>query len=67
MSDRLPPVYGLYLALSVLCQASAAVLAARRELGDRATVQLFSALRRDGIDEAREVLDRWLTRAGTAK
>lgn len=26
MSARLPPVYGLYLALSVLCQASAAVL-----------------------------------------
>jgi len=48
-------------------QASAAVLAARRELGDRATVQLFSAIRRDGIDEARDVLDRWLTGGGTAK
>jgi GTP-binding protein len=28
--------------------------------GDRVSVQLFSALKRQGIDEAHEVLDRWL-------
>ncbi|MDH4108367.1 MAG: ribosome biogenesis GTP-binding protein YihA/YsxC [Gammaproteobacteria bacterium] len=41
-------------------QASAALLAARRELGARATVQLFSATRREGVDEARAALDACL-------
>ncbi|NND53433.1 MAG: YihA family ribosome biogenesis GTP-binding protein [Gammaproteobacteria bacterium] len=36
------------------------LLKVRRELGDAATVQLFSALKRDGEDEARKVLDAML-------
>jgi len=43
-------------------QASAAYNAVRKELGDAATVQLFSALDRHGVDEAREALERLLGR-----
>jgi GTP-binding protein len=45
---------------SVKGQAAAAVLEVRKELGDRATVQQFSALKRQGEQEAREVLERFL-------
>jgi GTP-binding protein len=45
-------------------QAGNALLAVRRELGDRASVQLFSALKRQGEQEARGVLERFLD--GTA-
>jgi GTP-binding protein len=38
-------------------QASSALLNVRKELGDRASVQLFSATNRQGVDEAREMLE----------
>jgi GTP-binding protein len=41
-------------------QASTALLEVRKALGDAATAQLFSALRKTGLDEARDVLERWL-------
>ncbi len=41
-------------------QAANALLDVRRTLEDRATVQLFSALKRDGEDEARKVLEDFL-------
>ena len=41
-------------------QAKSALLQVRKELGDAATVQLFSALNRSGAEEAREVLERFL-------
>jgi len=41
-------------------QAATAALEVKKELGTRATVQQFSALKRDGEDEAREVLERFL-------
>ncbi len=41
-------------------QAAKALLTAKKTLGDRASVQLFSALKRDGVEEARRVLDSWL-------
>ena len=41
-------------------KAATALLEVRKELGDAASVQLFSALKRDGVDEAREVLERLL-------
>jgi len=41
-------------------QASATLLRVRRELGDTATVQLFSALDKSGADEARAALDGFL-------
>ncbi len=41
-------------------QAANALLAVRKELGDRASVQLFSALKRSGEDEARRVLEQFL-------
>jgi GTP-binding protein len=41
-------------------QAAAAVLEVKRELGNRATVQQLSALKRLGEQEAREVLERFL-------
>ena len=41
-------------------QAATALLEVRKELGDRATVQKFSALKRDGEEEARAVLERFL-------
>ena len=47
-------------------QAATALLEVRKELGDRATVQQFSALKRDGEDEARAVLEQFLASAGQA-
>jgi len=41
-------------------KAATALLQVRKELGDGATVQLFSALSRQGVDEARDVLERFL-------
>jgi GTP-binding protein len=41
-------------------QASSALLKVRKDVGNRATVQLFSSLRREGEAEAREVLERFL-------
>lgn len=41
-------------------RAAATFQAVRRELGDGASVQLFSALKGDGREEAREILCRWL-------
>ncbi|MDH3336369.1 MAG: ribosome biogenesis GTP-binding protein YihA/YsxC [Gammaproteobacteria bacterium] len=41
-------------------QASRALLEVRKEVGERATVQLFSALTKEGEKEAREVLERLL-------
>ena len=41
-------------------QQAKALLETRRELGDDATVQLFSAEDRQGVDEARSVLTGWL-------
>ena len=43
-------------------QAANAMLAVKKALGDTATVQLFSALSRQGEDEARRVLDEMLVR-----
>lgn len=40
--------------------AKSALLTARKELSNNATVQLFSALKRDGADDARAVLDQML-------
>jgi len=42
-------------------QAAKALLEVRKEVTDCATVQQFSALNRNGEDEAREVLERFLT------
>jgi len=42
-------------------QAANARLAVRKEVGGQATVQLFSALNREGETEAREVLERFLS------
>jgi len=44
-------------------QAANALLNVRKEVGERATVQQFSALNRHGEDEAREVLEQLLTAA----
>ncbi|MGB5247309.1 MAG: ribosome biogenesis GTP-binding protein YihA/YsxC [Woeseia sp.] len=41
-------------------QAATALLTARRELGEAVTVQLFSSLKRSGVDEARETLAAFL-------
>ena len=41
-------------------QAANMLQATRKAVGDRASVQLFSALKRTGTDEARAVLDRFL-------
>jgi GTP-binding protein len=41
-------------------QAAATLLGVRKQLGDKASVQLFSALDRQGLDEARDVLARFL-------
>lgn len=43
-------------------KAATALLQVKKELGDSATVQLFSALTRQGVDEARETLERFLAR-----
>jgi GTP-binding protein len=45
-------------------KAATALLAVRKELDDAATVQLFSALNRQGVDEARDVLERFLAGEG---
>jgi len=45
-------------------QAATSVLEVKKEVGDRATVQLFSALKREGEQEARDVLEQLL--AGSA-
>jgi GTP-binding protein len=42
-------------------KAAAALLQARKQLGDSAGVQLFSALRQNGLDEARARLAEFLT------
>ena len=42
-------------------QASTALLQVRKDVGDSATVQLFSALNKSGCDEARAVLDKYLS------
>jgi len=42
-------------------QASKALLTVRKELGEGASVQLFSALNRQGMDEARDVLSGFLS------
>ena len=42
-------------------QAATALLTTRKALGDRASVQLFSALKRSGEGEARQRLDEMLT------
>lgn len=41
-------------------KAATALLQVKKELGDSATAQLFSALNRQGVDEARDVLERFL-------
>lgn len=41
-------------------KAATALLQVKKELGDTATVQLFSALNRQGVDEARGVLEQFL-------
>ena len=41
-------------------QAATAHLEVATAMGDRASVQLFSALNRQGVDEAREVLNHFL-------
>ena len=42
-------------------QAATAMLQVKKELGDSATVQLFSALKKSGADQAREVLVQFLS------
>jgi GTP-binding protein len=44
-------------------KAATALLQVKKELGDAATVQLFSALKRQGDEEARTVLEKFLTGA----
>ena len=41
-------------------QAATALLEVRKALDGRASVQLFSALKRDGVEEARGALNRFL-------
>ena len=43
-------------------KAKTALLQVRKELGDSATVQLFSALNKSGAEEARQVLERFLAK-----
>jgi len=43
-------------------QASSALLQTKKELGDQAGVQLFSATKRQGVDEARQVLEKFLSK-----
>lgn len=45
-------------------QAATALLEVRNEVGERASVQLFSALDRQGADEARAMLERLLGEPG---
>jgi GTP-binding protein len=44
-------------------QAATALLTARRELGEASSVQLFSALKRSGVDAARDQLAAFLARS----
>jgi GTP-binding protein len=46
-------------------KAATALLQVKKELADTATAQLFSALKKTGVEEAREVLERFLARTGT--
>ena len=46
-------------------QASTALLTVRKQLGDRASVQLFSSLNRQGAEEARDVLKKFLAAGGS--
>ena len=48
-------------------QAAKALLEVRKELGDRAGVQLFSALKRSGDTEARDRLEAFLERGEVAQ
>ncbi|NOX70763.1 MAG: YihA family ribosome biogenesis GTP-binding protein [Gammaproteobacteria bacterium] len=41
-------------------KAANALLSASKELGERASVQLFSALNRQGVDQARDALEQFL-------
>ena len=45
-------------------KAASALLAASKELGDRASAQLFSSLNRQGLDQAREALEQFLGAPG---
>ena len=45
-------------------QAATALLQVKKELADSATAQLFSALKKTGVDEARAVLEQFLARTG---
>jgi len=47
-------------------QAATALLQVRKELGDAASAQLFSALKKQGVDEARDVLEGYLTSRGSS-
>lgn len=47
-------------------EAAQALRSARSALGGRASVQLFSAVERTGLDEAQDLLSAWLTRRPTA-
>lgn len=47
-------------------QAATALGEVREELGDRASVQLFSAVRKHGVEEAREMLESLLGRQQAA-
>ena len=42
-------------------QASSAHLRVKNELDGKASVQLFSTLKRQGVDEARQVLEKFLS------
>lgn len=43
-------------------QAATALLDVKKSLGEAASVQLFSALKKDGVEEARAVLEDFLTK-----
>jgi len=45
-------------------KSATALLQVQKELGDRATVQLFSASTREGVEEAQGVLERFLAGQG---
>lgn len=47
-------------------KAAAALKSVKKELGGSAGIQLFSALNRQGVDEAREVLETFLTSGAQA-
>ncbi len=41
-------------------KAATALLVVKKELGDSASVQLFSALKRQGVEESRAILEKFL-------